>query len=152
MLNSLIVFFGDYLIFFTIIPLVYFWFKDRKIFFLLVFAVVLAKLIETGIGYAFPMPRPYETTTITPILRKVTNNPSFPSGHTSASVAFAMTTFLKYNKLGALFLFLALLIGVARVFGGVHYPIDILGGFFVGIFSAFGVFGAFRGFKCKTIN
>lgn len=149
MVDTLIIFFGDYLIFFTIIPLIYFWFKDRKTFFLLVFSVVLAKLIETAIGYAFPMPRPYETTGIIPILRKVANNPSFPSGHTSTSVAFAMATFLKYKKLGILFLFLALLIGTARVLGGVHFPIDILGGFFVGVFSVFGIFRGFRGFNAK---
>ncbi len=139
MFNTLIIFFGDYLIFFAIIPLVYFWYKDRKLFFKLVFAVALAKLVEMGIGHIFPTPRPYEVTGITPILRNMKGDPSFPSGHTSVVIAFAATIFLKYKKLGIVFLLLAVLIGVSRVIGGVHYPVDILGGIFVGAFSAFGV-------------
>lgn len=138
MFNTLIVFFGDYLIYFAVIPFVYFWFKDRRLFFKLVFSVALAIFVRTLINYIFPTPRPYEVSSIPPILR-YTNKPSFPSGHTSFAVAFAATTFLKYKKLGIAFLLLAILIGIARVIGGVHFPIDILGGILVGVFSAFGV-------------
>jgi len=135
---SLVLFLGDYLIFFTIIPLFYFWQKDRKLFFKLIFAVALAKLIETGLNLLYPTPRPYEATPISPLLRMPIpgSDASFPSGHTSAAAAFAATVFLKYKKLGIIFLILAVLIGTARVIGGVHYPIDILGGVLVGILSA----------------
>lgn len=138
MLNNLIVFLGDYLIFLAIFPLVYFWHKDRKLFFKLVFAVALAKLIETGLNFIYPTPRPYEATAISPLLHMPirSSDASFPSGHTSVAVAFATTVFLKYKKLGTFFFVLAVLIGVARVIGGVHYPVDILGGIFVGILSA----------------
>lgn len=55
---------------------------------------------------------------------------SFPSDHTTASmgVALSLLVFTKFKKTGVLLLLGALLIGFARVFVGVHYPLDILGG------------------------
>lgn len=56
---------------------------------------------------------------------------SFPSDHTTAAVAIALglIVFTVYKKIGWLFLVAALLIGFARVFVGIHYPLDIIGGF-----------------------
>ena len=55
---------------------------------------------------------------------------SFPSDHTTSSVAVALgvLAFTKFKKLGAALLGAALLIGFSRVFVGVHYPADIAGG------------------------
>ena len=58
---------------------------------------------------------------------------SFPSGHTAASfafaVAFAMTAPKKYSVPA---LVLACLISLSRLYVGVHYPTDILGGIVIG--------------------
>ncbi len=61
---------------------------------------------------------------------------SFPSGHTAA--AFVMTTVLAaWSPISlAVMAPLALLIGVSRVYLGVHYPTDIAAGAGLGIFSA----------------
>jgi undecaprenyl-diphosphatase len=66
---------------------------------------------------------------------------SFPSDHTTFlfSIAFSYL-FSKLKKLALLSLFLAFLCGVARVYVGVHYPFDIMGGIFVGFIGAFVVF------------
>lgn len=53
---------------------------------------------------------------------------SFPSDHTAVSFAIAFAIFLYDKKFGSLLIFLALLVGVSRVFVGVHYPLDIVGG------------------------
>jgi len=34
-------------------------------------------------------------------------------------------------------MFFALLIGIARIIAGVHFPVDILGGFILGILTAY---------------
>lgn len=61
---------------------------------------------------------------------------SFPSDHAAASFAVA-TVILFYNKALGVFLFiLAILVGLGRIYTGVHYPLDILSGAFVGIFTA----------------
>ncbi|PIR69367.1 MAG: hypothetical protein COU47_03285 [Candidatus Niyogibacteria bacterium CG10_big_fil_rev_8_21_14_0_10_46_36] len=65
---------------------------------------------------------------------------SFPSGHAAFFFAFAAAIYF-YNKAwGVWFFVAALLISMSRVVGGVHYPVDVLGGAVVGIVSASVVF------------
>ena len=64
---------------------------------------------------------------------------SFPSGHTCASIgaALAMYPFLE-RKWGIPLVILAVLISLSRLYVGVHYPTDVLGGAVVGAFAAWG--------------
>lgn len=61
---------------------------------------------------------------------------SFPSDHTMLAMILGLTPALVGAPiyLVVVFLFLALLIGFARVYAGVHYPRDILGGIGFAIF------------------
>lgn len=66
---------------------------------------------------------------------------SFPSGHTTTSFAlgfyFLLLTWDKPNaRLGWLALFLALMVGISRIYRGVHWPTDVLGGACAGLASA----------------
>lgn len=61
---------------------------------------------------------------------------AFPSDHASVAFAIAFAVLLVAPRVGAWFLLFALLIGVGRIFEGVHYPSDILASFFVGLGSA----------------
>lgn len=56
---------------------------------------------------------------------------SFPSDHTTASatMAIAVLAVSRFKKTGLVMLALAPLIGFSRVFVGIHYPLDIAGGF-----------------------
>lgn len=63
---------------------------------------------------------------------------SFPSGHTTTAFAIAtMLVFLtwtsKFNRLGWLSFGVAALIGLSRIYRGVHWPTDVLAGAFCGI-------------------
>jgi len=61
---------------------------------------------------------------------------SFPSTHMAVAFAIATAIYLYgHRRLGPVLFFIALLIGFGRVAAGVHYPIDILGGALVGVFS-----------------
>lgn len=57
---------------------------------------------------------------------------AFPSGHAAFFAALAFSIFFLHKKAGYIFMFFALLIGIARITAGVHFPIDILGGFVLG--------------------
>ena len=61
---------------------------------------------------------------------------SFPSGHAALAFAFAFVVFRRDRDWGIAFFILAALVAVGRVFVGVHYPLDILGGAVVGWFAA----------------
>lgn len=62
---------------------------------------------------------------------------SFPSGHTTNSLACAWVLFkLSPKKVGVPALVLAILIALSRLYVGVHYPTDVLGGAVIGIGSA----------------
>ena len=58
---------------------------------------------------------------------------SFPSGHATFFFALVACLFLLDKKLGILMTAVAVLMGIARVFAGVHWPSDILAGAFLGI-------------------
>ena len=57
---------------------------------------------------------------------------AFPSGHATFFSAIGFALFVKHKRVGYVFVLFAILIGIARVASGVHFPIDILGGFALG--------------------
>ena len=62
---------------------------------------------------------------------------SFPSGHTCASFACTLVLYrILPKKYGVPAVLLAALIAFSRLYVGVHYPTDVLGGLAVGIFSS----------------
>ena len=61
---------------------------------------------------------------------------AFPSQHAVFFSALAVSLFFCHKKIGYWFVFFALIIGITRIIAGVHFPIDILGGFILGTFTA----------------
>lgn len=61
---------------------------------------------------------------------------SFPSDHASLAFAIAFAVLAFHRRLGVLLLLGAACIGADRVFIGVHYPIDVLASFLVGLGAA----------------
>jgi undecaprenyl-diphosphatase len=63
-------------------------------------------------------------------------DPSFPSDHATAAFAIAMAIFLRNRRAGAVAFAMAIVLAVARVAVGTHYPSDVLGGALIGIAAA----------------
>jgi undecaprenyl-diphosphatase len=63
----------------------------------------------------------------------VPHDHSFPSGHAATSFACATTLALAFPRLAAPLYLLAAAIAYSRVYVGVHYPLDVLGGAVLGI-------------------
>ncbi|OGI83045.1 hypothetical protein A3I95_00835 [Candidatus Nomurabacteria bacterium RIFCSPLOWO2_02_FULL_44_12] len=100
------------------------------------FAGILAWLLAQVLKFLFSLGRPAEALAgINPLLSK--SDYSFPSGHATFFAALAVSIFFFHKKAGYLFILFALLIGVARVIAGVHFPVDILGGFALGALIAY---------------
>ncbi len=85
----------------------------------------------------FARPRPFN---VNPELVTLIHKPSsfsFPSGHTSVSFAGALVLFkMLPKKAGIPAVILAAMIGFSRMYVGVHYPTDILGGIVVGVIAS----------------
>ena len=62
---------------------------------------------------------------------------AFPSSHASNIAAFAVLFSYFYRKWTVVFVIVATIVGFSRIYVGVHFPIDVLAGYTVGIFSAF---------------
>jgi undecaprenyl-diphosphatase len=58
---------------------------------------------------------------------------SFPSGHMTFFFALSMAIYMYNKKWGIWFMAASLIMGIARIIAGVHYPTDILGGAIIGI-------------------
>jgi undecaprenyl-diphosphatase len=95
-------------------------------------AIGLTVLIFKGLKNLVGRPRPFESWQGLTSLVPVPDRFSFPSGHTMTAFAVWAVLVAGVPTLGPFFLGLALLIGVSRVFLGMHYPTDVLVGALLG--------------------
>lgn len=61
---------------------------------------------------------------------------SFPSSHAAIAFALAFTVLLARRSYGLALLVLAVAVAFGRVYVGVHYPLDVVAGLFVGLLCA----------------
>ncbi len=79
-------------------------------------------------------PRPYQVVADAVLRQQPAHGTSFPSSHTAVTVAvvIALVPFLP-RALAWVAIVYAVLVGWSRVYLGVHYPLDVLGGAGIGI-------------------
>ncbi|MFA5937057.1 MAG: phosphatase PAP2 family protein [Candidatus Paceibacterota bacterium] len=111
-------------------------FYKFKEFFLIFFSSGLAWLLSYVLKLLFHTARPFDTFSNVNSLFVETGY-AFPSGHSTFFMALAVAIFLKNKRIGCIFILFAILIGLSRIIAGVHFPIDILGGFVLGGAIAF---------------
>ena len=114
--------------------------KTRKIGVMSGLALLGSLLINnTLIKNLVARPRPYTRLEDLTILIPKPGKYSFPSGHTASSFASGVVFFRQLpKKWGVPALVLAFLMGLSRLYVGVHYPTDVLAGMIVGALLAVG--------------
>ncbi len=95
-------------------------------------AAGIAVLVNVPIRGFVERPRPFRTHEGIDVLVSGKTDYSFVSDHATITMAMAVGLFVANRKFGLLGLGLALLEGFCRIYMGVHYPTDVVGGFALG--------------------
>lgn len=98
--------------------------------------LIISQTITYSLKTLLSRERPYNILKNLNTFNIILKDYSFPSGHTSASFSIATTIALNMPKLSILVFFVALLIGISRIYLGVHYPTDVVAGLVLGVGSA----------------
>ena len=106
---------------------------------LTVIAVAVADWTTVALKALFDRERPSLRYAEPEPLVKTAHDASFPSGHAATSFAAATILTFAFPRLGPVLFVLAAAVAFSRVYVGVHYPLDVLGGAVLGVLVALAV-------------
>jgi len=114
--------------------------KSRLSFLYVALSIGLAGLVSYTCKKLTSIPRPYEVDARI-AQWSVGGGYSFPSGHTTEAFASAIALIFLFKnwKMALPVLTWASLVAFSRIYLGVHYPFDILGGILIGLTVSYGM-------------
>lgn len=139
-----ITFFGSEGFVLAVLPLIY-WCVDRKKGARIGIVVLFSTFLNLFCKLLLKQPRPFDVDPAVGLASEETFG--FPSAHSQTSVTFwgVMLTVLPRGIGIAAFLLVSFLVALSRLYLGVHFPTDILGGWILGGI----VLGLYYGFGAK---
>lgn len=138
-MDSIFILIAKYLFIFIIgLDLIYFaWQSITRIKGVLMLAIIylpLTYVVAKIASHLYFDPRPFVINHFQPLLYHTADN-GFPSDHMLLSSALATLLFAYHRKLGVLAWILAGLVGLSRVYVGIHHFTDILGSALIAIIT-----------------
>ncbi|MFJ5713745.1 undecaprenyl-diphosphatase [Neobacillus sp. NPDC093127] len=139
-LNPIAIFMADYMIFVLALGMLVYWFtqtnKNRMMVIQGGVAFVLAEVLGKIAGTMYYHNQPFaELPHVNQLIAHAVDN-AFPSDHSILFFSVCFSFFLVRKKEGWLWLVFACIVGVSRIWVGVHYPGDVLTGALIGIVAA----------------
>jgi len=110
--------------------------SDLRALVFVAITVLVSDFIAMELKLVFARVRPCHALEGVRLLAGCGGSYSFPSGHATNIFAAMVFLSLRYRKYSPLFLIIAAAVAYSRVYVGVHYPLDVLGGAALG--SSFG--------------
>ncbi|NEW07206.1 phosphatase PAP2 family protein [Paenibacillus sp. SYP-B3998] len=101
-------------------------------------ALTISHIPVAIIKKKYPRLRPYLVLPQTIIGKNPLTDHSFPSGHTTAIFSILIPFVAAMPILGLILIPIALIVGISRIYLGLHYPSDCLAGCFIGTTAALG--------------
>ena len=107
--------------------------RGRAVAFLIIPTLILADQTSSSfLKHLFERLRPCKVLENVRLLVHCGSGFSFPSSHaTNISAAFTLFIYF-YRKYTIIWITIIAMVGLSRVYVGVHYPLDVLGGYVVG--------------------
>lgn len=143
--DAIVIFIANATPYFFMAYLVYAWFKGYRHESLYAgYAAVIGIVFNQFVGMFYFHNRPFMDHLGHTLLTHTAEN-SFPSDHVTFTLSIALTlmVFSSTRKIAIAAVFLALGCGLARVYCGVHYPLDVAGAMMVSL-AAVGFIGTFK--------
>jgi len=109
--------------------------RNQRAVISMVVAVLLANVLVKLCNLIYFRPRPFSVREVNLLFYRPSDS-SLPSNAGAVAFAFAGVGWQRSRRLGVLMGFLGTVFGFARIYCGVHYPLDIAAGALVGLLSA----------------
>lgn len=125
--------------FLIIIMAIIYWCVDKETGYKMAFALITCTAVNLSLKEIFAIPRPIGEPGIRSLRLHTATGYSFPSGHTQSTSAF-WTFLMGHLRRGWLYILgpcIIVLVGVSRMYLGVHTPLDVVGGAIIGFLWIF---------------
>ena len=138
-MNTLIIFGAKYLFLLSPILVLFFFFKlsfemRKRVAIFALISVPLALILFALARMIWFNPRPFMLSGVAPLIPHDPGN-GFPSGHTLFTAILATLVTYFNRKTAAVLWIITLVVGVSRVYAGVHHLVDIGGSILIALLS-----------------
>ncbi|CAH2714480.1 Undecaprenyl-diphosphatase BcrC [Neobacillus rhizosphaerae] len=139
-LNPIAIFMADYMLYVLALGMLVYWFtrtnKNRMMVLQGGLAFILAEVLGKIAGTLYYHHQPFaELPNVNKLIEHSIDN-AFPSDHSILFFSICFSFWLVRRKEGWMWLIFACIVGISRIWVGVHYPGDVLAGALIGMGSA----------------